>query len=139
MDELSLFTLTSPPLLFKQTGSFLHTAPTELSPSLHFKLTGSSLQCSLMSSSPNTEGRASTVHNDEPLTSNRRAPLCHSYWQTLPDGQTPIIHRDEPLTAFQANGLPLSNNSTKPTPLIHTAMLLLFQPLGLGTRPVRAE
>ena len=48
MDELLLFTLTSPSLHFRQTGSFLQ-----------FTLTGSSL---------NPDGRAPTIYIDEPFT-----------------------------------------------------------------------
>ena len=48
MDELLLFTMTRPSLHFKQTGSFLQ-----------FLLTSAPL---------NTNGRALTIHSDEPFT-----------------------------------------------------------------------
>ena len=41
---------------------------TMTSPSLYFKQTGSSLQFSLTSSPFNTDGRAPIAHNDEPFT-----------------------------------------------------------------------
>ena len=63
MDEPLLFTLTSPPLHIRQTGSFLQ-----------FLLTSSSL---------NSDGRALTIHIDEPSTA----------YQT--DGLLPTIHIDE--------------------------------------------
>ena len=81
MDELLLFTLTSPSLHFRWTGSFLLFTLT--SPSLHIKQTGSFLQFILMSSSLNSDGRAPTIHIDEPFTA----------YQT--DGLLPIILIDE--------------------------------------------
>ena len=84
MDELLLFTLTSPSLHFRWMGSFLQiilTSPspqikqtgscllfTLTSPSLHFRWTGSFLQFLLTSSSLNSDGRAPTIYIDEPFT-----------------------------------------------------------------------
>ena len=86
MDELLLLTLTSPPLLIKQTGSFLQILIDELSPQhrwtssyyltlasplLHFRQTGSSPQFSSTSSPLNTDGRALTIYVDEPFTAHQ--------------------------------------------------------------------
>ena len=58
--------LTSPSLHFKQTGSLLLFALT--SPLLHISQTGSFLQFLLTSSPLNSDGRAPTIHSDEPFT-----------------------------------------------------------------------
>ena len=76
MDELLLFTVTSPSLHFKQTGSFLQ-----------FLLTSSPL---------NTDGRAPTIHSDEPFTTLQTDEL------------PPIIRIDEPFIAYQSDGLLLT-------------------------------
>ena len=82
MDELLLFTLTSPSLHFRWTGFFLQFLLTSSSlnsdgraptiyidePSLHFRCTGSFLQFLLTSSSLNSDGRALTIYIDEPFT-----------------------------------------------------------------------
>ena len=73
MDELLLFTLASP--------------------SLHIRQTGSCLQILLTSSPLNSDGRAPTIHIDEPFTA----------LQT--DGLLPTIYIDEPFAALQTDGL----------------------------------
>ena len=120
MDEPLLFTLTSPALHIRQTGSFLQ-----------FLLTSSSL---------NSDGRAPTIHIDEPSTACQTdgllptihideaypstqmdelllftvtSPPLHirqtgSFLQSLltsspfnSDGRAPTIYLDEPSTAYQ--------------------------------------
>ena len=77
--SLLQFTLTSPSLHFKQTGSLLLFALT--SPLLHISRTGSFLQFLMTSSPLNSDGRAPTIHSDEPFTAlqNRRASSYNSY------------------------------------------------------------
>ena len=88
MDELLLFTVTSPSQHLKQTGSLLLLTLT--SPPLQ---TGSFIQFLLTSSSLNSDGRAPTIHSDEPFTT----------LQT--DGLPPTTNIDEPSTALQMDGL----------------------------------
>ena len=127
MDELLLFTVTSPSLYFKQTGFFL--------------------QFLLTSSPANSYGRAPTIHSDEPFTALQTdgllltilidelspqhrwtssyylrltSPSLHfkqtgSFLQFLltssplnSDGRAPTIHSDEPFTALQTDGLLLT-------------------------------
>ena len=107
MDELLLFTLTSPLPHFKQTGSFP--------------------QFSLTSSPLNSDGRALTIYDDEPFTAYQTGgllptihidkPLLHfkqtgSFLQFLltssplnTDGRALTIYDDEPFTAYQTGGL----------------------------------
>ena len=87
MDELSLFTLTSP--------------------LLHFKQTGSSPQFSLTSSLLNTDGRALTIYVDEPFTALQTDGLLPILTSSPlnSDGRAPTICIDEPFTATQTDGL----------------------------------
>ena len=107
MDELLLFTLSSP--------------------SLHFRWTGSFLQFLSTSSSLNSDGRAPTIHIDEPFTAYQTDGLLPtnlidelspqlrwtgSFLQFLltsssinSDGRAPTIHIDEPFMAPQIDGL----------------------------------
>ena len=79
MDQLLLFTLTSPSLLFRWTGSFL--------------------QLLLRSSSLNSDGRAPTIYIDEPFTALQMdgllptIPLASSPLNS--DGRAPTIYIDE--------------------------------------------
>ena len=135
MDELLLFTVTSPSLHFKQTGSFLQLLLTssplstvgralllfmidepfttlqadgllltilidELSPQprwtgslilltltsplLHIIQTGSFLQFLLMSSPLNSDGRAPTIHSDEPFTALQTNGLTTLIYELSP-------------------------------------------------------
>ena len=83
MDELLLFTIDEPFTALQTDGLLLTTLIDELfpqhrwtssyylqltSPSLHFKQTGSFLQFLLTSSPLNSDGRALTIHSDEPFT-----------------------------------------------------------------------
>ena len=98
------FSLTSPSLHFKQTGSFLQSlltssplnpnrrALTLTSPILHIRQTGSFLQFLLTSSPLNPDGRAPTIYIDEPFTA----------LQT--DGLPLTIYIDEPLLHFKQTG-----------------------------------
>ena len=86
MDELILFTLTSP--------------------SLHFRWTGSFLQILLTDSSFNSDGRAPTIYDDEPFTAYQTDGLLllftwmssynslpDEFFQTaLPDDLSPLTH-----------------------------------------------
>ena len=91
MDELSLFTLTSPLLHFIQTGSFP--------------------QFSLTSSLLNTDGQALTIYVDEPFTALQTDGLLPILTSSPlnSDGRAPTICIDEPFTATQTDGL-LSTN-----------------------------
>ena len=81
MDEPLLFTLTSPSLHIRQTGSFLQ-----------FMLTSSSL---------NSDGRVPTIYIDEPFTALQTNGLPHTIYIDEPstanqtDGLLPTIHIDE--------------------------------------------
>ena len=125
MDELLLYTLTSP--------------------SLQLRWTGSHLQLILTSSSLNSDGRAPTINTDEPFATTQKdglPPTIHIdealpstqmdelllYTLTSPslqlrwtgshynsyrrssslnsDGRAPTIHTDEPFAATQMDGLP---------------------------------
>ena len=63
------------------------------SPSLHFRWMGSFQQILLTRSPLNSDGRAPTIHIDEPFTA----------LQT--DGLLPTIYIDEPFAALQTDGL----------------------------------
>ena len=73
MDELPQYTLMSPSLHFRWTGSCLQILLT--SPSLHVRWAGSFLQFILTSSSLNSDGRAPTIHIDELLPSTQMDEL----------------------------------------------------------------
>ena len=92
MDELLLFTLTSPLLHFRQTGSFQ--------------------QLSLTSSPLNTDERALTIYIDGPFTARQTDGLHPILTGSPPnsDGRVPTICIDEPFTATQTDGL-LPTNS----------------------------
>ena len=79
MDELPLYTLTSP--------------------SLQFRWTASCPQFVLTSSSPNSDGRAPTIHIDELFPQLRWTSSYNSHRRALPSRQTdellPINHIDE--------------------------------------------
>ena len=124
MDELLLFTLTSP--------------------SLQLRWTGSHLQLILTSSSLNPDGRAPTIYTDEPLAAPQMdglppttlidealpsaqmdelllytltCPSLHCKWKGFhlqliltssslnPDGRAPAIHSDEPFVSTQMDEL----------------------------------
>ena len=110
MDELSLFTVTSP--------------------SLHFKQTGSLLQYLLTSSSFNSIRRAPLLFTiDEPYTALQTDGLLLQFLLTSSplntDGRALTIHSDEPLTALQTDGLLLQFLLTS-SPSTQTDELLLF-------------
>ena len=79
MDELPLYTMTSP--------------------SLQFGWTGSCPQFILTSSSLNSDGRAPTIHTDELCPQDRRTSSCLLIILTSSslnsDGRAPTIHTDE--------------------------------------------
>ena len=81
------------------------------SPSLQLRWTGSSLQLVLTSSSPNSDGRAPTVHSDEPFTTTQMdgfLPINHID-ELFPRhrGRAPTIHIDELFPSTQMDKLPL--------------------------------
>ena len=127
MDELLLFTVTSPLLHFKQTGSLLLFTLT--SPPLHIRQTGSFLQFIIDEAHPSTQKK-------ELLLFTMTSPVLHirqtgSFLQFLltnsplnSDGRAPTIHSDEPFTALQTDGI-LLNSSTRRAPVIE--MDELFQ------------
>ena len=106
MDELPQYTLTSPSLHIRQTGSYLQFLFTKLFPQLRWT---SSYKIILTSSPLNSDGRAPTSHTDEPLATLQTdglPPTIHI--DELPlhtDGRAPTVHSDEPITAHQTDGL----------------------------------
>ena len=109
MDELLLFTLTSP--------------------SLHFRWTGSFLQFLLTSSSLNSDGRAPTIHSDEPSTAYQADRLLLTIHideahPSTSNGRAPTI--DEPSTAYQTDGLLPTIHIDEAHPSTQMDELLLF-------------
>ena len=125
MDELLLFTVTSPSLHFKTDGLLLTILIDELSPqhrwtsSYYLQLTSPSLHFK-------TDGLLLTILIDELSPQHRwtssyylqlTSPSPHfkqmgSFLQFLltssplnSDGRAPTIHSDEPFTAYQSDGL----------------------------------
>ena len=120
IDEAHPSTQMDEPLLFTMT-----------SPSLHYKQTGSFLQFSLTSSTLNSDGRAPTIYINEPFTAlqNGRAPSYNSYWRGSPlntDGRAPTIHSDEPFVALQTDGLLLTIHIDEVHPSTQMDEPLLF-------------
>ena len=126
MDELTLYTLTSPSLQFRWTGSYP--------------------QFVLMSSSLNSDGRAPTIHIDELCPQLRWTSSYNSHRRALPSRQTdellpinhidelfprhrgraPTIHIDELFPSTQMDELPLYTLTSLSLQLRWTGSSLLF-------------
>ena len=126
MDELSLYTLTSPSLQFRWTGFWP--------------------QFVLMSSSLNSDGRAPTIHIDELFSQLRWTSFYNSHRRALPSRQTdellpinhidelfprhrgraPTIHIDELFPSTQMDELPLYTLTSPSLQLKWTGSFLLF-------------
>ena len=126
MDELLLYTLTSP--------------------SLQFRWTGFCPQFVLTSSSPNSDGRAPIIHIDELFPQLRWTSSYNSHRRALPSRQTdellpinhidelfprhrgraPTIHIDELFPSIQMDELPLYTLTSPSLQLRWTGSSLLF-------------
>ena len=118
------------------------------SPSLQLRRTGSSLLFVLMSSSSNLDGRAPTIHSDEPFTATQMDGLLpiiridelfpqlrwtsshNSYWRALPSTQMDelllFIHIGELFPSIQMGELPLHTLTSPSLQLRRTGSSLLF-------------
>ena len=112
MDEFLLFTVTSPPLHIRQTGSFLQ---------------------SLLTSSPlNSDGRAPAIHSDKPFSSLQTDGLPPTIYvdelftalQT--DGLLPTIHIDEAHSSTQMNEALIFTLMSPPLHIKWTGSFLQF-------------
>ena len=110
MDELLLYTLTSP--------------------SLQLRWTGSHLQLILTSSSPNPDGRAPAIHSDEPFAATQMDgnPPTTNIDELFPQPRwtSSAIHSDEPYPETQMDGLPPTTLIDEAIPSTQMDKLLLY-------------